>query len=387
MLLWSGQLVSWIGTEVTGITLPLLVLAFSGSSALAGTLAAVRGAIYVLLALPAGALIDRWDRRRIMVLANVGSAVAMSSICVALFLGRLTIALLFIAGAAEGMCFVFANLARFTALRRVVPPEQFPAAVAQNSIADSTALLVGPPLGGFLYQLAGAGAAIAIDACSYVINACSIFFITTPLQETRERMPTTLVAEMRAGVVWLWRQRLLRHANLLMAGRFAVTSGLYLLVIVLARQEHAASAVIGAIFAVSAGAGILGAAAAGRLYQRFPARMLLLSTTGVTWILVTCYLLTAHIVLLAAVTAAIYAVNPFFELAMAGRAAVIIPDALRGRVISLMRLVELGAYALGFFAVGISLTALGSTATILLLSALLCVLTVFALLSPAFHAL
>jgi len=172
-----------------------------------------------------------------------------------------------------------------------------------------------------------------------------------------------------------------------MAGRFAITSGLYLLVIVLARQDGVPSSGIGALFAASAGAGVLGATAAGRLYHRVRARLLLWTTTGATWILVTCYLLTSQIVLLTVVTAAIYAVNPCFELALAGRAAVIIPDALRGRVISLMRLVELGAYALGFFAVGVALTAMGSTATILLLSALLCALTLFALRSSAFHAL
>jgi len=69
MLLWGGQLVSWVGTEVTGIALPLLVLATTGSPARAGLVAAVRGAVYVLLALPAGALIDRLDRRHVMVLA------------------------------------------------------------------------------------------------------------------------------------------------------------------------------------------------------------------------------------------------------------------------------------------------------------------------------
>ncbi len=88
LLLWGGQFVSWIGTEVTGITLPLVVLALTGSPAQAGTITAMRGIVYVVFALPAGALIDRWDRRVIMILGNVGSGLAIGSIGVALLLNH-----------------------------------------------------------------------------------------------------------------------------------------------------------------------------------------------------------------------------------------------------------------------------------------------------------
>src|SRR5437764_998146 len=84
MLLWSGQLVSWVGTEVTGIALPLVVLSLTGSYVQAGAIAAMRGLIYVVLAIPAGAVIDRWDRRVVMMVANVGSGMAMGSVCIAL---------------------------------------------------------------------------------------------------------------------------------------------------------------------------------------------------------------------------------------------------------------------------------------------------------------
>ena len=154
-----------------------------------------------------------------------------------MLLGHLTVALLYVASAAEGACFVFANLARFAAFRRVVPPEHYPAAIAQSSMADYIALLLGPALGGFLYQLAGPGVALLTDGCSYAVNALSIFFITVPLQDPHDRTSSTLVADIRAGIGWLWGQPLLRHLNLLAAGRTAIASGLYLLIIVLARHD------------------------------------------------------------------------------------------------------------------------------------------------------
>ena len=70
LLLWSGQFVSWTGTEISGIALPLLVLALTGSPAQAGFIAGIRGVVYVVWAIPAGVLIDRWDRRTVMVIAT-----------------------------------------------------------------------------------------------------------------------------------------------------------------------------------------------------------------------------------------------------------------------------------------------------------------------------
>ena len=79
MLLWSGQAVSVLGTQVTQIAFPLLVLGLTGSAAAAGLVAAARTLPYLLLTLPAGALVDRWDRRATMVVCSAGSALALRS--------------------------------------------------------------------------------------------------------------------------------------------------------------------------------------------------------------------------------------------------------------------------------------------------------------------
>lgn len=127
------------------IALPLVVLALTGSPAQAGRSRGIRGLVYVVWAIPAGVLIDRWDRRHVMVVANLGSGCAMGSVALALYFDRLSLAQLFIASAVEGSFFVFANLGRFAALPNVVSKEQFPAAAAQTGTADQIARLVGPP--------------------------------------------------------------------------------------------------------------------------------------------------------------------------------------------------------------------------------------------------
>src|SRR5260221_9347700 len=135
MVLWSGQAISSIGTQASGLAFPLLVFALTGSAAQAGFMGAVRAAPYLLFSLPAGALIDRWNRKVVMILCDAGRSLALSSIPIALLLqqvglAHLTLAQLYIVCAVEGTLFVFFNLAEVASLPRVVPKEQLPTANA-----------------------------------------------------------------------------------------------------------------------------------------------------------------------------------------------------------------------------------------------------------------
>lgn len=90
MLLWSGQAASSLGTQVSTIAFPFLVLALTGSLAQAGFIGGLRALPYLIFSLPAGALIDRWDRKRVMIICDTGRALALGSIPVAVLLGQLT---------------------------------------------------------------------------------------------------------------------------------------------------------------------------------------------------------------------------------------------------------------------------------------------------------
>jgi len=378
MLLWSGQLVSWVGTEVTGIALPLVVLSLTGSYAQAGTIAAMRGLVYVVLAIPAGVAIDRWDRRTVMIIGNIGSGVAMSSVCIAMLFGHLTIPQLYIVGIIEGSFFVFANLARFASFPRVVSKEQFPAAAAQSSVADNIALLTGPPLGGFLFQVAGAFLTFFADAASYFINAFALLFVTARLQEDKEETQTALLRDIREGIQWFLRQPTIRLLNILTAGGTVVTSGLYLLIIWIAKQHHSSSFVIGLVFALGALGGIIGSSFASRIHKSFRFHTLLRATTLLNCLIFACYAFAYNDLLLATITAALYMVNPLYEVTTATYSAAVIPDRIRGRVLSLTRLVVLASNSLGYVITGWLLQYLGSTWTI---SILFCLLLVLALIT------
>src|SRR5713101_8567289 len=166
VLLWSGQMISSVGTQVSMLALPLLVLAITHSPAQAGLIAALRGLPYALFVLPAGALIDRWNRKRVMILCDAGRAVALGSIPVALLLGHLTIVQLCIVSLVEGTLFTFFNLAETACLPQVVSKEQLTSAVAQSTVIDSISGMLGPSLSGALYSI-GRAIPFLTDAISY----------------------------------------------------------------------------------------------------------------------------------------------------------------------------------------------------------------------------
>lgn len=371
MLLWSGQLVSWMGTEVSNIAVPLVVLALTASPSQAGGVAAIRGLVYVFWSIPAGIVIDRWDRKLVKIVANLGSGLAMGSIALGLALNALPLALLYLASAVEGSFFVFANLGRFAAFPKVVSREQYPAAVAQTGTAEHAALLVGPPLGGFLYQATGGFLALLVDALSYFFNAFSILFINKSLNSETPTEHKAIQQEVKEAFLWLWRQKLLRFLNLLTAGRTILSAGLYLLVIVLAKENQASSLLVGGIFTAGAVGGILGSMVSAKLHRRYGMRQLLVGISLLTFCIFSLYAVAVNNFLLAAITALFYAIDPLYYVTVSSYSVRIVSDEIRGRIASLTRLVTLAAYSFGFFITGYLLQYLGSKWTVGVFSALL----------------
>jgi MFS family permease len=121
ILLWSGQAVSTIGTRITGVAYPLLVLAETHSPAKAGIVGFAQTLPYMLFYLPAGALVDRWDRKRTMIVADGGRTLALGSLAIALALDDFTFAQVVIVAFVEGTLFVFFSLSESAALPQVVP--------------------------------------------------------------------------------------------------------------------------------------------------------------------------------------------------------------------------------------------------------------------------
>ncbi len=237
-LLWSGQAVSLLGSQTSKIAYPLLVLAMTGSPAKAGIagFAAMLG--YLLFPLPAGALADRHDRKRIMIACDAVRLVAIGSIAVAYWASHLTYAQILLAGFAEGTATIFFSLAERAALPLMVHPTQRSTAIAQNEARTNVAQLVGPALGGALFGLSRAAPFVA-DAFSYLASLVTLPFIRTPMQAARRGAPRRMRAELREGLVFTWQQPFLRYASIFGAAVNLLIQVVVLGLIVLGRHDGA----------------------------------------------------------------------------------------------------------------------------------------------------
>ena len=366
--LWGGQTASAIGAQVSGLALPLLILALTHSPAKVGLLAALRGVPYVLLILPAGALIDRWNPRRVMLLCDTGRALALASIPLALALGHLPLMQLYIVTFIEGTLFVFFNQAESNCLVRVVTPNQLPIAVAQGQALEGSAGLIGPALGGLLYGL-GRGVPFLTDAISYVISLLALLALKTDLRPMPKETSTAphLGREIWEGLRWLYAHQTIRFVALLTGGLMLFGDGYTLILILLAQRLHATSAEVGVLLATGGLGTLLGSTLSVGLQRRFRFGPLMIGVTwawALTW--VPCVFATNLIALGIANTICYIVVPVYFSTQYAYRLGKI-PDHLQGRVNSIYRLIAFGTFPVGLAMTGLLLQKFGPVQTIWIL--------------------
>jgi MFS family permease len=377
LLLWGGQALSDIGGAVSLLAYPLLVLALTHSPAQAGFVAALRALPAMLLSLPAGALVDRWDRRRVMLACDLFRALSIVSIPVTLGLGVLTIWQLYATALIEGSLLVVFELAESTAVAQVVARDQLGSAVARQELVEGTTTLVGPSLSGVLYTL-GAMVPFVADGLSYAVSLVTLALIRTPFQDERppapgpaatspqRGRPRALIgaAQLSVGARWVWHQPFILTMTLLMgAGAFG-KSGEILIIILLAQQQHASAADIGLILAAFGIGAIVGSLLVPRLKVHLTVGQSILLSR---WYFVLSWPMLAlfpNPLVLGAQQLGCGVVDPIEDVAYFSHRLHLIPDELRGRVLSACRLAPGTLRPLGLALTGILIQRLGVFPTI-----------------------
>jgi len=364
MLLWGGQVISTLGSTALSVVYPLLILAITDSAAAAGIASGLRALPYLIFSLPVGALIDRWDRKRVMIWCDFGRALAAMSIPVALWLDALTIGQVYVVAFVEGSLFVFFNIAEVAALPRLVPALQLPAAAAQNEAAFGAAHIVGPSIGTLIYQTIGRGAAFVFDAISYGVSAVSLLLIKTEFRAAATGPPRDLWSEIKEGLTWLWGKPLIRYMAFLTGGMNLVGAATPLIVIVLAKELGATDIEIGVIFSIGGIGGILGSLVGGQIQKRFSYGQVVIAVSWAMALLFPLYVLVPRFALLGVVAALIYLTGPIYNVVQFSYRLALIPDALQGRVNSTFRLLAFGFIPVGAALSGFLLEHVGTVATV-----------------------
>jgi hypothetical protein len=380
MLLWTGQVVSTVGIRITALAFPLLVLARTGSPAMAGLVGFAQTLPFLVWYLPAGGLVDRWDRKLVMLVSDAGRAVALATVVILLASGHFYLPLLLAVAFVEGTLFVFFQLSEDAALPHVVPRHQLPAALAQNQARVQGAELAGQPLGGVLFGL-GHAVPFLVNVVSYAVSFATLLLIRPAFQAQRSGERRHLLVEVGLGIRWLWQQRFLRAMVGLIGAANLVFNALVLVVIVRAQQLGASPALIGAVFACYGGGAIAGALLAPVAARRLPAVVVLIGSFWVWAVTFFAMALPAEPLLLGAISAAGALVGPLFNVVISNYRYALTPDHLQGRTLGAARLVAWGTIPLGTLGGGLLVEALDARLTFVLLGAGMAVVAVASLAS------
>ncbi|GAA3227698.1 MFS transporter [Dactylosporangium siamense] len=375
-LLWIGQSTSAVGSAITSVALPLVAIStLHAGPATVALLTAASWLPWLLIGLPVGVWVDRWPRRRTLLIADLVSAAVLVVIPVAAWTDVLTVAMLLVAALLAGTAGVFANVAFNAFLPQLVRTEDLMEGNAKLQTSASIALVVGPGLGGLLAQAAGAVSGVLIDAVTFLVSAaCLLGLRSGPEPRPSPGDRPGMLRQIAEGIGFIMRGRLLQ-AMLVVAAltNFAMLGITALRIVFLVRTEGAAPGTAGLVIGVGSLGAILGAALASRASRRFgSARTYLVANVAA-----------APFVLLLPLGGhgwrlTLFAAGSFIALAGATMSNVMtmtyrgsfVPAHLLGRVTAASRIFVFGAVPLGAATAGLLASTLGVQAAMWTLAVL-----------------
>ncbi|MEU7118924.1 MFS transporter [Streptomyces zaomyceticus] len=287
-ILWIGAASANLGLETVEVAYPLLIMSLTGSPALAGLFGFAQIGTALLVGLPAGAVVDRWDRRRILLISEAVRALTLLFIVLSLMADRANFGLLILAAIVLGAGTAFGAPARMLLIRAVVPDHQLTAALSQDEARSGAAALAGPPLGGALYLVSRTFPFVAAIVGFVISFVCALVIRVPkaePPAEPVEKEPKSALGPLAnafSGVIELLGDRLLRSALLLISiFYFSITAAILMVMVTLRDQEHSPGTIGLALSGTAVGM-LVGSALVPRLNRLLSPGALLLSASTLT---------------------------------------------------------------------------------------------------------
>jgi predicted MFS family arabinose efflux permease len=206
-LIWTGQAISGIGSQVTRIALPYQLYLLTGSTLAIGLLAAVQLVAILIFALGGGAIADAMDRRRLLLLTQSGLAATSLALALLTLAGQPPLVLLYVIAFVAAALGAIDSPARSSSIPRLVPAQRLPSAIALNQLVFQAASVAGPAVGGVLLGTVGLVAAYTVDAVSYTAAMIAVLLMR-PLPPLGSVQRATLGA-IREGLAFAMRRRII----------------------------------------------------------------------------------------------------------------------------------------------------------------------------------
>jgi len=261
-LLMFGSSISMLGTRISTVAFPMLVMHLDNSPLITGLVAFAAIAPSMLIYVPAGVLVDRWNPRRVMLCSELMRGLTVATVVIALVVFRFHVNIYFLvlAMVAEEILEIFSTLADRRYLNRVIERDKILSRQASVEARTHATVLAGRPVGPFLFSLAPVLPFLA-DAVSFVASVTSLLLlrrVDEPQGETRRLVPRQVIGDIGQGFRWLKRDRRAWVTVSLMAVTTMVAQALILMFLVEAHSKQLSTIAIGVVLAASGVGGAVG---------------------------------------------------------------------------------------------------------------------------------
>ncbi|MBT2541112.1 MFS transporter [Streptomyces sp. ISL-44] len=270
---WLGQALSVLGGSISLLALPLLVLHATGSIVQMGLITVISGVTGIGTGLFAGYVVDRADRRRLMIACDLLRAVLFCAVPVVWWAAGPRVWLLYALTALATVLKTLFDVAYVTAVPHLVRTEDLTAANGRLMGTFAVGTLLGPVAAGFLTAAAGPDRALAVDGATFLVSAASLAWVTfgKPAVDRAEPAAAGVFREVFVvGFRFLWTHALLRPLTVLLTLLTFVTMGATDLLIYRVQHDLGRdAATVGYVIAVSGTGVVTAALTAGRLRRSF----------------------------------------------------------------------------------------------------------------------
>ncbi|MBU6144829.1 MAG: MFS transporter [Acidobacteria bacterium] len=271
--LWIGQTISAVGSQVSGIAMPVIAVTLLNATELQmGFLNAANTSAFLVFGLLAGALVDRWIKRKVMIAADLIRMIAIGLIPILWYLELLNVYQLIVIGAVMSIASVFFDVSYQSYIPILLPREYIGIGNSRMEVTSQISGIASPGLVGALLKIVKAPVLLIFDAISFLVSAISLMLIKDREQPKPKADRRPIQKEIAEGLSFVWNQKLIRAISFTTStsNLFTTISGT-LFTIYFFREQYLGfdTAAFGIMMMLGSIGGLLGAASTPKLIKVF----------------------------------------------------------------------------------------------------------------------
>jgi MFS family permease len=360
---WAGQMISVLGTSFTLFAEPLLIYKLTHSAINLALTMAASMLPYLLFGLVIGAWVDRLDRKKMMVVVDVGMALVIGSIPLMFAIGHLSVWWIYGVTFVNQTLFIFFSAGEFAAIPSLVGKDDLVTANGRIQASYVAATVIGPLLAGVLTAFIAIPSLLLFDAASYLVSATALLLVRVSfnLADGAERKPSTIRQDVVEGLRYVLSHPVLRMISAMMAlVNFVSTTTGAQLVLYAKERLHASNSQIGLMFSVAGVGAVVFSLAAGRLRKRWSFSLVALSSLAISGALTFLFALIPWFWVALPIWGLEAGVASLFNIQTGSLRQAIVPNHLLGRVMSIAGVLAWSAIPLGALLGGVAIQKTGS---------------------------